>query len=104
MVAVLARPASDATIYPRDGFDYWVYHDPGPPSLLGGATAEDYLDGFEMVALWSSHLDPSDGVLWDISPKRRRATHRFRTRASGGPTTTSKAAGTGEPATRAAIP
>jgi len=58
----------DVTIHQRDGFDYWVYHDPGPPSLLGTPSAEDYLDGFEMVALWSSHLDPADGVLWDISP------------------------------------
>ncbi|MGH0034155.1 MAG: FG-GAP-like repeat-containing protein [Myxococcota bacterium] len=58
----------DATVHPRDGFDYWVYHDPGPPFLLGTASAEDYLDGFEMVALWSSHLDPADGVVWDISP------------------------------------
>jgi hypothetical protein len=68
-VAPFSLLASDATIYPRDGFDYWVYHDPGPPSLLGTPTAEDYLDGFEMVALWSSHLDPSDGVMWDVSPK-----------------------------------
>lgn len=58
----------DATIHPRDGFDYWVYHDPGPPPLLGTPTAEDFLDGFEMVALWSSHLDPTDGVVWDVSP------------------------------------
>ncbi|MEM8891260.1 MAG: T9SS type A sorting domain-containing protein, partial [Bacteroidota bacterium] len=28
----------------------------------------DYQWGFEIVALWSSHLDPSDGVMWDISP------------------------------------
>jgi hypothetical protein len=67
-VAPFGLSASDATIHHRDDFDYWVYHDPGPPPLLGTATAEDYLDGFEMVALWSSHLDPTDGVLWDISP------------------------------------
>jgi hypothetical protein len=67
-VVPFSLSTSDATIHARDGFDYWVYHDPGPPSLLGAPSAEDYLDGFEMVALWSSHLDPSDGVLWDISP------------------------------------
>jgi len=59
---------SDSVVYARDGFDYRVYHDPGPPFLLGSPSAEDYLDGFEMVALWSSHLDPTDGVLWDVSP------------------------------------
>jgi hypothetical protein len=67
-VVPFSLQASDATIYHRDGFDYWVYHDPGPPPLVGTATAEDSLDGFEMVATWSSHLDPTDGVLWDISP------------------------------------
>jgi len=67
-VVPFSLDAADATIYPRDGFDYWVYHDPGPPFLLGTPSAEDYLDGFEMVALWSSHLDAADGVLWDVSP------------------------------------
>ncbi len=62
----------DASIYNRDGFDYWVYHDPGPPpqwelTTTTGPT-EDYKWGHELVAVWSSQLDPSDGVLWDISP------------------------------------
>jgi hypothetical protein len=70
-VAPFALSPDDANVYPRDGFDYWVYHDPGPPPLLGTPDAEDYLDGFEMVALWSSHLDPADGVLWDVSPASR---------------------------------
>ena len=61
------RP-SDLTVYRRDDFDYWVYHDPGPPPLLGTASTEYYKSGFEMVALWSSHLDPSDGEMIDISP------------------------------------
>ncbi|RIL07529.1 MAG: hypothetical protein DCC71_02595 [Proteobacteria bacterium] len=60
--------AEDATLHQRGGFGYKVYHDPGAPFLLGTPSAEDYLDSFEMVALWSSHLDPSDGVLWDVSP------------------------------------
>ncbi|MGH0035504.1 MAG: FG-GAP-like repeat-containing protein [Myxococcota bacterium] len=67
-VAPFSLEPDDATLYRRDGFDYPVYHDPGPPFLLGTPTAEDYLDGFEMVALWSSHLDPTDGVVWDVSP------------------------------------
>ena len=67
-VVPFSLAAEDAAIFSRGGFDYWVYHDPGPPPLLGTPTAEDYLDGFEMVALWSSHLDPADGVMWDISP------------------------------------
>jgi|APTNR8051073442_1049403.scaffolds.fasta_scaffold01524_9 hypothetical protein len=63
---------ADATIYNRDGFDYWVYHDPGTPPLLDttavGGLSEEYKWGHELVSVWSSHLDPTDGVLWDISP------------------------------------
>lgn len=50
-----------------------VYHDPGPPPTFEFNDFEqEKLDqfrwGFEMVLKWSSHLDPSDGVMWDISP------------------------------------
>ncbi len=62
----------DLDIYERDGDLYWVYHDPGPPPYLdvvdGGGLSEEYKWNFLLVALWSSHLDPADGVMWDISP------------------------------------
>ncbi|MCB9301112.1 MAG: hypothetical protein H6566_10725 [Lewinellaceae bacterium] len=62
----------EATVYQRDGFDYWVYHDPGPPPLLDttavGGLSEEYKWGHELVSVWSSQLNPEDGVLWDISP------------------------------------
>ena len=50
-----------------------VYHDPGPPPTFRFNDFEqEQLDqfrwGFEMVLKWSSHLDPDDGVTWDISP------------------------------------
>lgn len=50
-----------------------VYHDPGPPPVFEFNDFEqDQLDqfrwGFEVVLKWSAHLDPSDGVMWDISP------------------------------------
>jgi hypothetical protein len=67
-VTPFALSPNDASFYNRDGFTYWVYHEADGPTLLGTPTAEDYLDGFEMVSLWSSHLDPSDGVMWDSSP------------------------------------
>ena len=68
-------------MYQRDGHDYPVYHDPGPPPHIDSqqpkaadrigelrlASAE-YQWGFALVAAWASHLDPADGVLWDISP------------------------------------
>lgn len=58
--------------YERDGHIYKVYHDPGPPPYLdtehGGEMSNLYKWNFSLVAAWSSHLDPSDGVMWDISP------------------------------------
>ncbi|MEC8251990.1 MAG: vanadium-dependent haloperoxidase [Planctomycetota bacterium] len=59
---------NDLTVKNRFGVDYWVYHDPGEPPLLGAASAPDYKWGFEMVSAWSSHLDPADGVMIDVSP------------------------------------
>ncbi len=67
-----ALAEDDLTVYQRDGFDYWVYHDPGAPPSLDTATtgdrSDDYQWGFALVAAWSAHLDPSDEVIWDISP------------------------------------
>lgn len=67
-VTPFALSQNDLTVYNRYGFDYWVYKDPGDPPMLDTPTAADYKWGFEMVAAWSSHLDPSDGVMIDISP------------------------------------
>ena len=54
----------------RDGETWPVYLDPGPPALLGDDPAGNvaYIDGHALVALWSAHLDPDDGVVWDVSP------------------------------------
>jgi hypothetical protein len=67
-----AMDDNDKTTYSRDGNNYHVYQDPGTPPLLN-LTTEDasstaYKDGFSMVSIWQSHLDPTDGVMWDISP------------------------------------
>ncbi len=62
---------TDLTIHNRDNYDYWVYHDPGPPPYLDTAgvdLSEHYKWTFSLVSTWSSHLDPTDGVMWDISP------------------------------------
>jgi len=68
MVTPFALQARDLTIYQRDGNDYWVYHDPGPPPQLGGVDDDLYKSGFEQVVLWSGLLDPGDGEKIDISP------------------------------------
>lgn len=62
----------DLNVYTRDGDLYPVYLDPGPPPLIDtlGPRENDelYRLGFAMVSVWQSHNDPTDGVLWDISP------------------------------------
>ena len=61
----------DLDVRERDGEEYWIYHDPGDPCYIqsdGSGNSSDYQWGNELVAIWSSHLDPSDGVMIDISP------------------------------------
>ncbi len=64
--------AEDATIYNRDGFDYWVYHDPGPPPYHDldndPAGTALYQWNFSLVAIWSGHLDSNFAATLDISP------------------------------------
>ncbi len=71
-VVPFALSSDDLTIHQRDGNDYWVYHDPGSPPYLDTTNisliSREYQWGFALVSKWSSHLDPTDGVMWDISP------------------------------------
>lgn len=71
-VVPFALKSEDLNIYEKEGNEYWVYHDPGNPPYLvedvGGELTEEYKWGFQLVSLWSAHLDPTDGVMWDISP------------------------------------
>ncbi len=63
---------AEKVTFTRDGNDYQVYHDPGPPPLItDAATRERYQRGFEMVGIWGGLLDPNDGVTWDIGPGAR---------------------------------
>ncbi|MEM6801075.1 MAG: dockerin type I domain-containing protein, partial [Bacteroidota bacterium] len=71
-VSPFALKDADKTSFSRDGNTYQVFHDPGTPprldTLSNTANSALYKEAFNMVAAWSSHLDPSDGVMWDISP------------------------------------
>ncbi|WP_085296891.1 vanadium-dependent haloperoxidase [Cognaticolwellia mytili] len=60
---------NDKSIFLRSGNEYQVYHDPGMPPLIDNELSEEYKWGFATVAIWSAHLDQTDGVMWDISPK-----------------------------------
>jgi hypothetical protein len=71
LVTPFALTAEDRTVYEREGGAYWVYHDPGAPPQIeadGGGRSAAYQWNFSLVAIWSSHLDPTDGVLWNIAP------------------------------------
>ena len=61
------------TVYNREGHNYNVFNDPGTPPQLNVDTNDESSDlykwNFSLVSIWSSHLDPEDEVLWDISPK-----------------------------------
>jgi Domain of unknown function (DUF6851) len=60
---------NDVNVYERDGHNWSVWHDPGAPPLHGTPEGDArYKWGNEMVITWSAHLDPSDGVMIDISP------------------------------------
>ncbi|MCF7568286.1 FG-GAP-like repeat-containing protein [Sabulilitoribacter arenilitoris] len=64
---------SDKSVFSRSGSSYNVYHNPGTPPLLDINTetvsGNNYKWGFSLVSIWGSHLDPTDGVMVDISPK-----------------------------------
>jgi hypothetical protein len=55
----------DRRVFERDGTEWLVYHDPGPPPMV---ESDFYKWNFAVVAAWSSHLHPDDGVMIDISP------------------------------------
>ena len=67
-VVPFALTADDMTVRERDGFEYRLYHDPGTPPAIDGPLSDSFLWAFSLVAVWGSHLDPGDGVMWDISP------------------------------------
>ena len=71
-VTAFALTDADKVTYQRDGNDYHVFHDPSDPPYISltedNEDSDNYKWGFTMVSVWQSHLDPTDGVMWDISP------------------------------------
>jgi hypothetical protein len=59
---------ADKVTFFRDDFGYHVYHDPGPPPRAQGPDSDIYKWAHSLVAIWSGHLDQTDGVMIDISP------------------------------------
>ena len=71
-VAGFALRDSNLTVLERDGCTYQVWNNPGPPVYLDTTQYLGFEDpwkwNFGMVLSWSEHLDPTDGVMWDIGP------------------------------------
>lgn len=63
-----ALTPADRSDFERSGQPYPVYLDPGQPPSLADTNPANYQWSFALVAAWSSHLDPADGVMIDISP------------------------------------
>ena len=71
-VIPFALQEEDLQVYEKEGNEFWVYHDPGLPPYLDTTAARGWDGLYEwnhtLVSVWSAHLDPSDSVMWDISP------------------------------------
>ena len=67
-VRPFALDADAAIRHQRDGMEWLLHHDPGPPPTIDGGLSKTYRWGHTLVAVWSSHLSPADGVMMDISP------------------------------------
>jgi len=56
----------------NDNFDCYVYNNPDPPAYIQNSNEngidDPYKWYFSLVASWSSHLDPADPTMIDISP------------------------------------
>ncbi len=73
VVVPFALDESDKKVLTKNGQEYIVWHDPESPPLIESGDEQAYLPqeyqwGHTLVAIWSSHLDQKDGIIWDISP------------------------------------
>lgn len=72
IVSPFSLSTKDLNVNKRNNVEYWVYKDPGAPPYIDlkgeGATEALFKWNFRLVLNWSGHLDPNDGVMWDISP------------------------------------
>lgn len=71
-VKPFSMTSADVTTHVRDGNSYKVYHDQGDPAYIDTINASGLADfykwNFSLVSVWQSHMDTTDGVMWDISP------------------------------------
>ena len=62
----------DDLVVLNNGFDSYIYNNPGPPEYIQNSTSngidDPYKWHFALVIAWSAHLDPADNTMIDISP------------------------------------
>jgi hypothetical protein len=71
-VTPFALKSQDLEVF-NDGFDCYIYNNPGAPAYIQDSNNNDGIDDpykwyFALVSLWSSQLDPADNTMIDISP------------------------------------
>jgi hypothetical protein len=71
-VVPCAMKPADKDTFSRNGVNWYVYHDPGAPPMLdttaNGDSSALYKWNHALVVSWNAQLDPTDNVMWDISP------------------------------------
>jgi len=70
-VSNFALNNEEVDVFERDGYNYNVFLDPGSPpnwQADGAGETDLYRWTFLTTLIWSSHLDATDGEMWDISP------------------------------------
>lgn len=70
LITPFAMGENEKKIMTRDGTEFTVYNDPGPPPYIGldALNTEAYMWNFTLVSSWGGHNDPNDSTLIDISP------------------------------------
>ena len=72
-VAPFALTSADLTYGNRNGYDWYIWRDPGPEPMLDTLNPQSdnsvaYRWSHTLVSVWSSHHTPADSVMIDISP------------------------------------
>jgi len=69
-VVPFAIPPKASRTTTQNGVNSAVHFDPGPPAWMrgNGSNPDDYIWNHLTPLIWSSHMDPRDQVMLDISP------------------------------------
>jgi hypothetical protein len=97
-VAPFALGPGELAVYPHEGYDYWVYHDPGR-RRCSGRTRRPTTNGASSWSRSGPATSTQATASCGTSRRGRSATRRSRIRPTTSPSTTSRRAATGGPVT-----